>query len=49
MGTTKKIGGNTRVYKGKNGYTSTFTKVKVNESTVWKRSGGTPKRTKKIK
>jgi len=35
-----------RVYKGKNGFTSTFTKIKVNEGTKWVRSGGTSKTVK---
>lgn len=36
----------TKVYKGKNGFTSSFTKIKVNESTKWVREGGTSKKTK---
>jgi hypothetical protein len=47
MGKMKRIG-ESKIYTGKNGYTSTFTKVKVNNKTIWKRSGGSPKRTKKI-
>ena len=35
-----------KVYRGKNGFTSTFTKVKTNNGSTWKRTGGTPKKTK---
>jgi hypothetical protein len=48
MGTIKNSG-NTKVYKGKNGFTSTFKKIKVNESTVWKKTGGTSRLAKKKK
>lgn len=34
-------------YKGKNGYTSTYTKVKTNEGYKWKKSTSTPRSKKK--
>lgn len=49
MGTTKRPDKKTKIYVGKNGYTSTFTKVRVNEGSVWKRTGGSSKPPKKAK
>lgn len=34
-------------YKGKNGYSSTFTKVKTNEGYKWKKTTSTPRPKKK--
>ena len=33
----------TRVYKGKNGYTSTSRKIKVNQETKWVKESSTPR------
>ncbi len=30
----------TRIYKGKNGYSSTYRKIKVNQGTKWVKEGG---------
>lgn len=49
MGKTTNIGGKTKVYQGKNGFTSTFTKIKVNQGSKWVRSGGTSKTPRKSK
>ena len=43
MGKTIRPDSKTRVYNGKNGFTSTFTK---NSSGKWSRTGGTSKTTK---
>jgi hypothetical protein len=42
MGTTKSFG-ESKVYRGKNGFTSTFTKVKTGNGSTMKRTGGTSK------
>lgn len=47
VGKTKTFGGNTKVYRGKDGFTSTYTKVKTNQGSKWVRSGGTSKTPRK--
>lgn len=43
MGKMKSFGPNCKIYTGKDGFTSTFTKIKVNQGSKWIRSGGTEK------
>lgn len=38
---------NARVYRGKNGYTSTSVKVKSNQGYTWKKNSSTPRPKKK--
>lgn len=40
MGKTTNFGVKTKVYRGKNGFTSTFTQIKVNQSSKWVKTGG---------
>lgn len=50
MGTTKCFGGNTKVYKGKNGYTSTSVKIKVDGGkSIWKKCSSSPKQPRRKK
>lgn len=38
---------NCRVYRGKNGFTSTSTKVKTDKGVMWKKTGGMSRPKKK--
>jgi hypothetical protein len=33
----------TRIYKGKNGYSSSYTKIKVNQGSKWVKESSTPR------
>lgn len=40
MGSIFRPDSKTKIYKGKNGYTASFTKIRVNEGSKWVKSGG---------